>query len=96
MSHPGAGIKALVANGVLVQVPAADGGPYAEYALTEMGKGLFPVIVGLRQWGEDHAARQKRSRLVDRAQEKLVGRLVVVSADGRPLQPDDVVVRKPA
>lgn len=91
-------LKALVASGVLVQVPAADGGPYAEYALTDMGKGLFPVIVGLRQWGEDHlfATREKRSRLVDREQEKPVGRLVVVARDGRALGPDDVVVRKPA
>lgn len=91
-------LRDLVAAGVLAQVPATDGSPYAEYALTKKGKGLFPVIVGLRQWGEDHlfSGREKRSHLVDRAQGMPVGRLVVVAGDGRPLRPDEVVVRKPA
>jgi DNA-binding HxlR family transcriptional regulator len=32
-------------------VPASDGSAYQEYALTQKGRELFPVIVALRQWG---------------------------------------------
>jgi DNA-binding HxlR family transcriptional regulator len=36
------------------QVPASNGNAYQEYALTQKGRDLFPVIVALRQWGEGH------------------------------------------
>lgn len=45
-------LRALVTHGVLEIVPAADGSAYQEYVLTEKGRALFPVIVGLRQWGK--------------------------------------------
>ncbi|CAI2929385.1 Uncharacterized HTH-type transcriptional regulator yybR [Serratia entomophila] len=44
-------LRTLVAHGVLEVVPASDGSAYQEYALTAKGRALFPVIVGLRQWG---------------------------------------------
>ncbi|BFL83415.1 hypothetical protein LFREDSHE_18650 [Shewanella baltica] len=47
-------LLALVEQGVLETIPASDGTAYQEYVLTEMGRGLFPVIIALRQWGEDH------------------------------------------
>lgn len=91
-------LKALVASGVLEVVPGADGSAYSEYALTDQGKALFPVIVGLRQWGEDHLfrAQEAHSWLVDTAQRKPVARLEVKASDGRPLGPDDAVVLKPS
>ncbi len=54
-------------HGVLEIVPAADGSAYQEYVLTEKGRALFPVIVGLRQWGEDHlfAEGETHSTLVE-------------------------------
>ncbi len=42
-------LKKLVACGILEQVPASDGSAYREYALTQKGRELFPVIVALRQ-----------------------------------------------
>lgn len=91
-------LKALVASGVLEVVPAADGSAYSEYVLTAQGKALFPVIVGLRQWGEDHLfrAQEAHSWLVDSTQRKPVARLEVKASDGRPLGPDDAVVLKPS
>jgi len=45
-------LRKLVAQGVLEQVPTADGGVYHEYALTEKERGLYLVLTALRQWGE--------------------------------------------
>lgn len=50
-------LRALVTHGVLEIVPAADGSAYQEYVLTEKGRALFPVIVGLRQWGRSSVRR---------------------------------------
>lgn len=89
-------LRALVADGVLESVPATDGGPYREYALTAKGRDLFPVIVALRQWGERHsfAPGEARSELVDRAAGRPLAPLEVRSATGAPLAPEDTVVVK--
>lgn len=44
-------LRTLVAHGILEIAPASDGSAYQEYILTDKGRALFPVIVGLRQWG---------------------------------------------
>ena len=46
-------LRTLVAHGIMDTVPASDGSPYQEYVLTQKGRGLFPLLVALRQWGED-------------------------------------------
>jgi DNA-binding HxlR family transcriptional regulator len=85
----------LVELDVLELVPASDGSAYQEYALTRRGRDLFPVIVGLRQWGEAHlyARGEARSELVDQ-QGQPVGQLVLPSRAGRPLNWSDTKVRK--
>lgn len=47
-------LRMLVSHGILMAAPAADGSYYKEYALTAKGYDLFPIIVALRQWGEEH------------------------------------------
>ncbi|WP_438289934.1 winged helix-turn-helix transcriptional regulator [Streptomyces sp. HUAS TT7] len=88
-------LRALVEGGVLETVPASDGSAYREYALTPKGKALFPVIVALRQWGEQNffAPGEPHSRLVDSRQGHPL-RLEVRSADGRRLSPEDTTVHK--
>src|SRR5690242_6457291 len=44
-------LKKLVACGVFRTVPAADGSPYQEYALTEKGRELGMVLAAFRVWG---------------------------------------------
>ncbi len=78
-------LKKLVADGVLEQVPATDGSAFKEYALTEKGRGLLPVIVALAQWGGAGAPY----KLVDRKKGKPV-RLELRTEDGRRLALDDV------
>lgn len=89
-------LQALVDSGVLELVPAADGGAYREYALTTKGRDLFPIIVALRQWGEAHLFRdgEARSALVETASGRPVGRLDVLSVDGRSLTSAETRVEK--
>ena len=77
-------LRKLVALGVLEQVPAADGGPYREYALTEKGRGLYLVLMAIRQWGES-CGGESRQVLVDRRDRKPVRPLAFHAHDGREL-----------
>ncbi|NUU20270.1 MAG: helix-turn-helix transcriptional regulator [Streptomycetaceae bacterium] len=89
-------LRTLVDGGILATAPASDGSAYREYVLTEKGKALFPVIVALRQWGEQNffAPGEPHSELVDRRQGRRLRPLEVRSADGRRLHPDDTAVHK--
>lgn len=84
-------LRSLVAHGVLEIVPASDGSAYQEYALTEKGRGLFNVIIGLRQWGEGffYAEGEAHSVLLDREHGQPLQALQVHAADGRVLGPQD-------
>lgn len=53
-------LRTLVAHGILEIAPASDGSAYQEYILTDKGRALFPVIVGLRQWGRIICLTHKR------------------------------------
>ncbi|NWA03661.1 winged helix-turn-helix transcriptional regulator [Pseudomonas gingeri] len=84
-------LKSLVGHGVLAVVPASDGSAYQEYVLTEKGRGLFNLIIGLRQWGEAHfyGPQETHSRMVDREQGLPLRLLELRAADGRLLGPED-------
>lgn len=84
-------LKLLVESGLLALQPASDGSAYKEYVLTEKGRSVFPVVVGLRQWGERFLfeAGEMRSELVDSAKGQAVGLLQVRAEDGRPLAAED-------
>ena len=84
----------LVAHGILTTVPAEDGSPYRDYVLTDKGRGLFPVLAALRQWGDEHFfdPTEPRARLTDRATGRPVARIEVRSANGRPLTPEDTAI----
>jgi DNA-binding HxlR family transcriptional regulator len=89
-------LHALVLNGILHVEPAADGSAYQEYGLTEKGRGLFHVVVGLRQWGEAFlfSQNEEHSVMVDRSSQESVHILELRSQHGKLLTPNDVVVKK--
>lgn len=89
-------LRNLVAAGVLDIVAASDGSAYHEYVLTPKGMSLFPVIVALRQWGEQNlfSPGETHSELVDRAHGRPLRALEVHAADGRRLDADDTAVNK--
>ncbi len=84
-------LRGLVEHGVFQLLPASDGSAYQEYVLTEKGRGLFPLIIGLRQWGEAFLFEpgEAHSRLVDREQGRPIRPLELRSEDGRLLAPED-------
>jgi DNA-binding HxlR family transcriptional regulator len=87
-------LRNLVEHGILDTVPASDGSAYQEYVLTEKGRGLFPLLVALRQWGEDYFFEPGEAHvlLVDRKNGLPVRRLELRAQDGRVLGPEDTLV----
>lgn len=87
-------LRDLVEAGVLERQPASDGSAYQEYALTEKGRGLFLVIVALRQWGEANLYRERepRSMLVDTQNGNPVAKLQLRASDGREVGWTDTTV----
>ncbi|MDH0302296.1 MULTISPECIES: helix-turn-helix domain-containing protein [unclassified Pseudomonas] len=83
-------LKLLVEAGLLAQRPASDGSAYKEYVLTEKGRSVFPLVIGLRQWGERYlfTAGESRSQLVDDRGQGLET-LQVRARDGRVVGPED-------
>ncbi|ASW04868.1 winged helix-turn-helix transcriptional regulator [Rhizobium sp. 11515TR] len=90
-------LRNLVAHGIMDTVPASDGSPYQEYVLTQKGQGLFPLLVALRQWGEDFffEPNEPHVTLVDRATRLPVRRLELRAQDGRMLMAEDTVIVVP-
>jgi DNA-binding HxlR family transcriptional regulator len=84
-------LKTLVEVGVFDVRPASDGSAYKEYALTDKGRQLFPVIVCMRQWGERFMFKpgETRSVLVDNQSTQPLMTIDVRSSDGQKLGPAD-------
>nr|WP_306217706.1 helix-turn-helix domain-containing protein [Serratia sp. Ser83] len=82
-------LRTLVAQGILEIAPASDGSAYQEYILTDKGRALFPVIVGLRQWGEDHlfAEQEAPSTLVESDSGQPIPRMTPTGSVGQTLTP---------
>jgi len=89
-------LRTLVARDILRLAPASDGSAYQEYVLTPKGRGLFTVLVALRQWGTDSffAPGECGNELVDREHGEPVRRLEVRAADGRLLRQGDTVLQR--
>ncbi|MFJ3004723.1 winged helix-turn-helix transcriptional regulator [Serratia liquefaciens] len=82
-------LRTLMAQGILEIAPASDGSAYQEYILTDKGRALFPVIVGLRQWGEDHlfAEQEAHSTLVESDSGQPIQRMTPTGSVGQTLTP---------
>ncbi|KKC39295.1 transcriptional regulator [Devosia epidermidihirudinis] len=89
-------LRDLTERGILESAPASDGSAYREYVLTEKGRGLFLVIVALRQWGEDHlfGPNQPMSSLVETKTGAPVARLGLLAQNGQRLEWTDTKVTK--
>jgi DNA-binding HxlR family transcriptional regulator len=88
-------LRALVEHGILKTAPASDGSAYQEYLLTPKGRGVFPVLVALRQWSEEFsfAPGAYATLLVDRDQGRPVRKLELRARDGRLLGVGDTELR---
>jgi DNA-binding HxlR family transcriptional regulator len=88
-------LRGLVEHGILTTAPASDGSAFQEYLLTPKGRGIFPILVALRQWSEafDDHPEEIATILVDRETGKPVRPLELHAADGRLLAPADTTLR---
>jgi DNA-binding HxlR family transcriptional regulator len=88
-------LRALVDRGILAMAPASDGSAYQEYVLTPKGRGLFPVLVALRQWSEefDETPEEIATILVDRESGRPVRKLELHARDGRLLGVGDTALK---
>jgi DNA-binding HxlR family transcriptional regulator len=88
-------LRTLVDRGILQMAPASDGSAYQEYVPTPKGRGVFPILVGLRQWSEEFDERPEEiaTILVDRESGRPVRRLELHSQDGRLLTSADTALK---
>ena len=86
-------LRALVDHGILTTAPASDGSAYQEYVLTPKGRGLFPILVALRQWSEEFSGEPFPTLLVDRAKGRPVRKLELRAEDGRLLASGDTELK---
>lgn len=88
-------LRALVEHGILTTAPASDGSAYQEYVLTPKGRGVFPVLVALRQWSEEFSGEPRGfpTLLVDRDKGRPVRKLELRAEDGRLLDQGDTELK---
>ena len=88
-------LRTLIGRGILKTAPASDGSAYQEYVLTPKGRGVFPILVALRQWSEqfDQRPDEIATMLVDREKGRRVRRLELRSQDGRRLSAADTALK---
>lgn len=81
----------LVEHGILVREPDQVDRRRADYRLTEKGEALLPVMIALRQWGENWGANGPLGPvLVDIESGRPVRQMRVLAEDGRPLDRSDL------
>ena len=88
-------LRALVDDGILTTVPASDGSAYHDYVLTPKGRGVFPVLVALRQWSEEFSDKPETisTLLVDREKGRRVRKLELRAQDGRLIDSADTMLK---
>lgn len=89
-------LKLLEEHGVLTQRQYQDKPPRSEYRLTEKGVGLYPAIIALLDWGDEHYSDAAGPPILRR--HKTCGHdfhgVMHCSACGEAVKPRDVEARK--
>ncbi|RJL49762.1 winged helix-turn-helix transcriptional regulator [Pectobacterium carotovorum] len=89
-------LRALVEEGILSVQPVSEGSAYQEYILTPKGEQLFPLVVALRQWGEQQlfAEGEPHSLLLDKHTGQPLQTMLPHSAAGQLVVGQDTFVQK--
>jgi len=83
-------LSKLVAGGILERSADPEDGRRVIYSLSPKGEGLLPVVLALRQWGEQWGYGKMSVVLADARDRKPVRKICVVSHDGRELSLEDL------
>ena len=87
-------LKTLVSSGVLERSPVSEHPPRCEYRLTQAGLDLYPVIVALLQWGDQHARGEHGPPLVlEHNCGENLGAISICAHCGEKIEPRDVKAR---
>lgn len=80
-------LKKLVARGILERTVAPGDARRVEYRMTAKGRALFPVLMALREWGDQWVVGPGRAPVivVDRVNAQPI-EVRVTSRDGRPIE----------
>jgi DNA-binding HxlR family transcriptional regulator len=78
-------LSKMVAGGILERSSDPGDKRRVIYSLTPKGEGLLPVVLALRQWGEEWGYGKVDIVLADRRDGKPVRKMCVLAEDGRPL-----------
>ena len=70
--------------------------PRYEYVLTKKGEKLFPILVSLMNWGDEHIFKGTNApvRLVDKRSQKFIIPVLIDENTGKPIVYGDVGVSK--
>jgi DNA-binding HxlR family transcriptional regulator len=80
----------LVDGGILARSPDPQDKRRVIYSLTDKGEGLLPVVLALRQWGEQWGYGSMKVVLADKRDRKPVRKICVIAHDGRELKLSDL------
>ena len=83
-------LSKLVAGGILGRLPDPADKRRVVYSLTAKGEELLPVVLALRQWGEEWGYGKMQIVLADRRDRKPVRKICVQAHDGRELKLGDL------
>jgi DNA-binding HxlR family transcriptional regulator len=83
-------LSKMVAGGILERSPDPADKRRVIYSLSRKGEGLLPVILAVRQWGEEWGYGKMDIVLADRRDMKPVRKMCVQAHDGRELKLGDL------
>ena len=83
-------LSKLVAGGILERSADPADKRRVIYSMTAKGEGLLPVVLALRQWGEEWGYGKMHIVLADRRDGKPVRKMCVQAHDGRELKLGDL------
>ena len=83
-------LSKMVGGGILQRQPDPDDGRRVIYSLTAKGEDLLPVVLALRQWGEQWGYGSMKVVLADAKDRRPVRRICVQAHDGRELKLSDL------
>ncbi|MCY7339529.1 MAG: helix-turn-helix transcriptional regulator [Sphingomonas bacterium] len=81
----------MVEGGILARSTDPNDRRKVIYSLTAKGEALLPVVLALRQWGEDWGHGHQDILLADQRDGRPVRRINVIAEDGRELQLHDLM-----
>ena len=81
----------MVKGGILARSADPNDRRKVVYSLTAKGEALLPVVLALRQWGEDWGHGHQDILLADQRDGRPVRRIHVIAEDGRELTLHDLM-----